>query len=63
MPIYDFKCIKCSHVQERFEKMETKVRCPLCFHPMIRLMGAAAIVNRVNLRIPLNGSSMRKKIK
>jgi predicted nucleic acid-binding Zn ribbon protein len=60
MPIYDFKCDTCGHEHEvkmpiaRLEKFKTNgYQCQSCKNGMMyQKIGAPAIVDRANLRIP-----------
>jgi len=46
MPLYDYKCAKCSHVFEVVQKIsEEPLRyCPQCKGPIKRLISAAGII-------------------
>jgi putative FmdB family regulatory protein len=44
MPTYEYKCNKCGHLFEEFQKMtdEPLKRCPKCRGKIVRLLGTGA---------------------
>ena len=65
MPIFDFKCTECGSVEEILlvkRKLSTFFPCPQCgkTNCMKKMVSAANIVERTNLRIP--ASKQRKRI-
>ena len=61
MPIFDFKCTRCGHVEEVIANSKLKsFPCPKCKGQTEKQIGAANIVERTNLRIP--ASKQRKRI-
>jgi putative FmdB family regulatory protein len=46
MPLYDYKCVKCSHIFEVLQKIteEPLKFCPQCKGPIKRLISASGII-------------------
>lgn len=47
MPMYDFKCPKCGHIEEELvsvnEKNIVELKCPKCVHPKMIVQMSAPI--------------------
>ena len=58
MPLYDYRCTKCNHTFEQFEKIDdrnkpSKKPCPSCGKKKVELniVGAAAICDPVRIGV------------
>ena len=70
MPIFEYQCDECHRIKEIIIMSRAENRKNIfCLEPdcrngvMTRIMSAHSYVERVNLRIPKQGSRQRKKIK